>query len=108
MYDDMPGITTIQRWRYRYEGFRIKYAHAKLLQADLLAEQCLDISDNSTPEEVAVSRLRVDSRKWLASKLLPKQYGDKLLLEQKNEDNERLEEIRALRKKLDEENKREF
>ena len=108
LYDDMPALATIQRWRYKNETFRVKYAHAKLLQADLLAEQCLDISDNSTPEEVAVARLRVDSRKWLASKLLPKQYGDKLLLEQKNEDNERLEELKVLRAKLDASNKKDY
>jgi hypothetical protein len=108
MYDDMPGITTIQRWRYKHEAFRVKYAHAKLLQADLLAEQCLEISDNSTPEEVAVSRLRVDSRKWLASKLLPKQYGDRVLLEQKSEDNEREEELKVLRAKLDASNKKDY
>ena len=29
-------------------------------------------------ENIQRSRLRVDSRKWLASKLLPKKYGDKL------------------------------
>lgn len=109
MYPDMPDEKTIQRWRYQNEEFRLKYAQAKMLQADLLAEQCLDISDESTPENVAVDRLRVDSRKWLASKLLPKQYGDKLLLEQKTEENEILkEELRALRHKLDEQNKREF
>lgn len=109
MYKDMPDQMTIFRWRYQVEEFRYKYAQAKMLQADLLAEQCLDISDESTPENVAVDRLRVDSRKWLASKLLPKQYGDKLLLEQKTEENELLkEELRALRHKLDEQNKREF
>lgn len=29
---------------------------------------------------IARNRLRVDSRKWVASKLLPKVYGDKLAL----------------------------
>jgi hypothetical protein len=123
MYSDMPDEKTIQRWRYQFEEFRLKYAQAKMIQADLLAEQCLEISDDARQdvrvtedgktmidsEFVARSRLRVDTRKWLASKLMPKQYGDKLLLEQKTEENEQLkEELRALRIRLDEANKREF
>jgi hypothetical protein len=109
MYSDMPDEKTVQRWRYQNAEFRLKYAQAKMIQADLLAEQCLEISDSCIPEEVGVDRLRVDTRKWLASKLLPKQYGDKLLLEQKTEENEQLkEELRALRARLDESNKREF
>jgi hypothetical protein len=109
MYEDLPDEKTVQRWRYQFEEFRLKYARAKMDQADLLAEQCLQISDESGYEDVAVARLRVDTRKWLASKLLPKQYGDKLLLEQKTEENEQLkEELRVLREKLDAQNKKEF
>lgn len=106
---DLPAASTIRLWRVNHAEFSAQYARAKLAQADLLAEDCLDISDASTPENVGVDRLRVDSRKWLASKLLPKQYGDKLLLEQKTEENEQLKlELLALRAKLDEANKREY
>jgi hypothetical protein len=109
MYEGLPSAKTIQRWRHKVADFRLNYAHAKVEQADLLAEECLQIADDSTPENVAVDRLRVDSRKWLASKLLPKQYGDKLLLEQKTEENEKLkEELLALRATLDEANKKAF
>jgi hypothetical protein len=122
-YDDMPAETTIQRWRYRVNGFRLQYAQAKMLQADVLAEECLDISDDTTQdirvtedgktmidgEFVARSRLRVDTRKWLASKLLPRQYGDKSLLEQKTEENELLkQELIMLRDKLNEQNRKDF
>lgn len=70
-----------------------KYARAKEMQADFLAEQILDISDSTSNdtkindltgaesanhEWISRSKLRVDSRKWLASKLAPKKYGDKL------------------------------
>jgi hypothetical protein len=108
MYDDMPDEKTVQRWRYKYEEFRVKYAQAKMTQGDLLAEQCLEISDNATYENVAVARLRIDSRKWLASKLLPKLYGERVLLEQKSEDNEREEELKVLRTKLDASNKKDY
>ena len=90
MYDDMPVKSTVNLWRYKHAEFSAFYAQAKLFQADLLAEECLDIADDAsgdsridleTGEEVcntefiARSRLRIDTRKWLAAKLLPKQYG---------------------------------
>jgi len=123
MYDDMPAEDAIQRWRYSFEEFRVKYAQAKMFQADLLAEECLYISNDSSEdykideegnkffnsEAVARARLKIDTRKWLASKLLPKQYGDKLLLEQKTEENEKLkEELKILRNRLDQKNYRDF
>ena len=52
-----------------------------------MAEEILDIADDSggdwvedklNPEVVARARLRVDSRKWILSKLVPKKYGDKV------------------------------
>jgi hypothetical protein len=53
--------------------------------------------------------LRIDTRKWLASKLLPKQYGDKVIIEQKTEENEKLmSEILELRKKLEAKNKKDY
>jgi hypothetical protein len=94
-YDDIPDKSTINLWRYKYPEFSTQYAQAKLKQADLLAEECLDIADDGTNdwmesfgedgdtayrlngEHVQRSRLRIDTRKFLAAKLLPKQYGDK-------------------------------
>jgi hypothetical protein len=89
MYDDMPSKFTVNLWRYKHPEFSTRYAQAKLIQADLIAEECLEIADDSrgdikydeegneviNSEFVARSRLRIDTRKWLAAKLLPKQYG---------------------------------
>lgn len=90
LYDDIPEKTTVNVWRYKYPEFKEKYALAKLAQADLLAEECLEIADDDSgdtrvdlgtgfdvcnTEFIARSRLRIDTRKWLAAKLLPKQYG---------------------------------
>lgn len=93
-HDDLPSKFTINLWRYRHQEFSTQYAQAKLKQADLLAEEMLDIADDGTNdwmesfgddgeqigwklngEHVQRSRLRIDTRKFLASKLLPKQYG---------------------------------
>lgn len=88
--EDMPVKSTVNLWRYKYPEFSTQYALAKLIQADLLAEECLEIADNDSndsridpvtgfevcnTEFIARSRLRIDTRKWLAAKLLPKQYG---------------------------------
>ncbi len=108
-YDFLPWPSTVRKWRLEYADFSAKYARAKLAQADILAEECLEIADSSTAENYNADRLRIDTRKWLASKLLPKQYGDKLLLEEKTEENVRLkEELLKLRADLDERNKKEY
>lgn len=122
-FDDMPDEDTIRKWLYRYPDFNGKYAQAKMKQANFLAEQCLEISDQNSDdykenengvesfngEAVARARLRVDTRKWLASKLLPKQYGGDALLQQTREENDDLkEEVKRLREKLDEKNKRDY
>ena len=75
--DDMPDEGTVYRWIARYPEFREIYAHARELQAMRWAEEVLTIADNTTldPQD---RRIRVDTRKWLLSKVLPKIYGDKL------------------------------
>jgi uncharacterized transporter YbjL len=86
------------RWLESNETFREQYARAREAQADTLADEILEISDDGSNdwmtragkdqelawqlngEHVQRSRLRVDSRKWFASKVAPKKYGDKLEL----------------------------
>lgn len=123
LYEWMPDETTIQKWRTKYDAFSLQYAKAKIKQADLLAEDCLNIARHKDddievdeegkrvgmPVKVARDRLIIDTQKWLASKLLPKQYGDIRLLEEKLEENERLkEELRELREKLNNDYKKEY
>jgi hypothetical protein len=70
-----------------------RYARAKQLQAELLAAEIVAIADESevvaqyqgeqvkldlSPTAIQRNRLRVDARKWVAAKLLPKVYGDKI------------------------------
>src|SRR5689334_2739774 len=91
MYDDMPDKTTINKWRYKYPEFSTQYARAKISQIELLVDEIMEIADDSTKDEIindqgvrscnsefiARSRLRIDTRKWLAAKLMPRLYGDK-------------------------------
>jgi hypothetical protein len=59
-----------------------QYARAKEESADHLAEEIMEIADEAmnalTSEQVQAARLRVDARKWIASKLKPKKYGERI------------------------------
>ena len=67
--------------------FREAYERALQHRADRLAEEILELADEDPPEGlegaslnawVQNKRLRVDTRKWIASKLKPKTYGDRI------------------------------
>lgn len=96
--DEMPGLSTVYRWLLAHEEFREQYARAKDEQADTLADEIIEISDDArndwmerhgeqdagwvaNGEHIQRSRLRVDARKWIASKLKPKKYGDRQVIE---------------------------
>jgi len=121
--EGFPNPKTIYAWRIDNEVFSKKYDKAKRTQADLFAQEIIDISDNSSKDQimnekgnmvldseyVARSRLRVDSRKWIASRLLPKVYGDQKTIEEvTNENNALKEEMRLLRESLNTKHKKDF
>ena len=91
----MPDKSTVVRWLLRvedpaFDDFRAQYASARAVQYELMVDDVVDIADDSTndyvlqatgegaelakfnPEAVARARLRVDTRKWFLSKVLPK------------------------------------
>src|SRR5947209_4337635 len=81
--DAMPSASTIFKWLANNESFAKQYAHAREAQADVMADEIVDIADGLKTEvgkeaDVQRDRLAVDARKWVASKLKPKKYGDKL------------------------------
>lgn len=87
--EKMPCGQTIFNWFRTQKGFVEQYARAKQESADALAEEIVDIADDSLKEsktgdakragaKVQAMRLRVDTRKWIMSKMKPKKYGDKL------------------------------
>lgn len=80
--DDMPDRGTVFRWLSVHEDFRGQYARAREQQADAMFDDIRDIADAPANDAVDVQRakLRVDARKWMAGKLRPKVYGDKLEL----------------------------
>ena len=82
---------TVIDWVNARPDFSEQYARAREKGYALLADEIIEISDDSSSdvvetehgqktdaEVVARSRLRVDSRKWILSKMLPKVYGEKI------------------------------
>lgn len=100
--DDMPDKATVFRWIRTIEEFRNQYTRAKEESADALTDEMLDIADDLSndyvktdeggdrlnPENIQRSRLKIETRKWLASKLKPKKYGDKQYIETKDTTND--------------------
>ena len=84
--DWTPNADTWYRWLYKIEGLSNRYAQAKSVQSEREADIILDIADNATNQDYQVARLRVDARKWVASKLLPNNYGDKTQIDHSSTD----------------------
>jgi hypothetical protein len=85
--EDMPCTATVFKWLRVVPGFADQYARAKEEAADAMVEDMLDIADDSSEdrtesggvnsEHINRSRLRVETRKWIAAKLKPKKYGER-------------------------------
>lgn len=83
--DGMPSKATIFKWLSQRKDFADQYARAREEQAESFAMDIVSIADgDGTVEDNAVmtarDRLKVDARKWVASKLKPKVYGDRQVI----------------------------
>jgi len=76
--DGMPCRETIDNWLLKHEEFSSHYARACEIRAEGFAEEIVEIAD--TEKDASVARNRIDARKWVAAKLLPKRYGDSVTL----------------------------
>ena len=97
-----PCQKVINKWRLSFPSFGQMYAQAKMQQAELFAEEVIDIADYQAEdlttdsegnivtnhEVIQRSRLRIDTRKWIACKLAPRIYGEKQTIEQHNYSHE--------------------
>ena len=90
-------MSSVFRWLEANESFREKYARARSLQADAIADQVLVLSDRcregqktevrtengkevrkvQTGDMVERTRLQIDARKWYAGKVAPLKYGER-------------------------------
>ena len=106
--DDMPSKATVCTWLAQRQDFLDQYTRAREVQAEIMADEMLDIADDSTNDymeresakgvtilvdhdHINRSRLRVDTRKWIAEKLLPKKYGVRKALDLSGPDGKPLD-----------------
>ena len=75
----MPSCSTIFLWLTKHSEFSEQYARAREEQADAISDECLFIAE--TEPDIARARLMIDTRKWFASKMKPRKYGDRQMLE---------------------------
>lgn len=77
-----PSSREFHRWLEESEELSQRYARAKNRQADLLADQVVEIADDKE-RDPNCRRISIDARKWTAGKLKPEKYGDKIELDHK-------------------------
>ncbi len=82
--ETMPPEQTVYRWLNDFEAFRENYERARDRRADRFADEIIEIVDEE--DDPARARGRMDARKWAASKLQPKKYGDKVTNEHTGKD----------------------
>lgn len=91
---DFPP-STIREWVLDdREGFAAQYARARELQVEAMADEIREVADDGTNDWMTIqrggesvevenkevvnrSRLRVDTLKWIMSKIAPRKYGDR-------------------------------
>lgn len=96
--EGMPAQSMVYRWLQLHLEFREQYRVARMAQAEHFVDEIMDIADDArndfmeregkdgsigyalNGEHISRSKARIEARMWLAGKLAPKVYGDKLQL----------------------------
>lgn len=89
--DWLPSRETVHKRITNDTDFADRYARAREAQADTLVDQIIEIADDDSgdweetengprlnAENIQRSKLRIDARKWMAGKLRPKAYGERI------------------------------
>jgi hypothetical protein len=88
----MPKRFHVFNWLNEVSSFADEYARARILQADTYADQIKLIAEDGRRDYVQTadgrlvpdhdhisrSRLQVDTLKWIAARMVPKKYGDRV------------------------------
>ncbi|ASP92485.1 MULTISPECIES: hypothetical protein [Sinorhizobium] len=96
----MPSKTTVFKWLAQNSEFADQYARAREAQADLLVDEMIELADTpkvgkktkrtadgkleeTTGDMIEHRRLQIETRKWVAARMRPKKYGDRIDVDQK-------------------------
>jgi hypothetical protein len=102
-----PSSTAIYNWCFENEEFLVRYARAKAFQAEWLVEEALEIAYDASEdtykdekgnerldnEWVQRSKLKVETIKWVASKLAPKLYGTSNIKQNEKDQESLIEKV---------------
>lgn len=86
-----PSYSLVCRWLREDAEFVQNYARAREEQADTFADELMEIADEEPPCDdngktdaawIAWQKNRIEARKWIASKMKPKRYGDRQQIDQ--------------------------
>jgi hypothetical protein len=91
----MPCKRTVMNWIVAHPEFEKIYRIAQQERAEVWIEEIVDIADDRShdyytddegrqrvdTEHINRSRLKVDTRKWIAAKMMPKLYGERVTAE---------------------------
>ena len=85
--EGQPVRSTVMLWiAENHDDCRALYNAAKDERIHVLAEETISIADGTDgakgeDRDAQVRRIRVDARKWYASRMLPKVYGERLAMD---------------------------
>ena len=89
--DGKPLYSTILDWLKEDAEFAAQYTRAREEQADTFADELMAIADEQPPCDadgrtdsawISWQKNRIEARKWIASKMKPKKYGDRQQIDQ--------------------------
>lgn len=89
-----PRRCTFYEWLEKDEEKANKYARACNTRAEVIFDEILEISEHTEEDHTAFTginviqrdKLRIDARKWVLAKMMPKKYGDKAEIDHKSSD----------------------
>lgn len=122
IYPELPCKQVVNKWRIENSDFASRYFQAKTHQAQILVEEIdsmlpeklntfVDEKGNERydPSSASMMIAKLNNRKWTASRLLPKIYGDAKQVETLTSQNDALrEELRLLREQLNSKNEKDY
>lgn len=73
---------TVRRWITQNEDLFWEYLAARMLMAQSLAEEALQVARDTSNSTVSSDKLKIDTLQWAATKMNPREFGDKQLIQQ--------------------------
>ncbi len=78
----MPDRATVIRWQRDKDGFRGEYLRARAEAPHAWADEIVDEARGVTAETAPAVRVRIHALMWIAGRMMPKVYGDRVQVDQ--------------------------